>query len=331
MAREPVRMAAVELRRLGASGLEVTPIAMGCWPIAGVTSLGVTEAESLQTLEAAVDSGINFFDTAYCYGYEGESELRIRRALGHRREELVLATKGGIHYEDRRQVRDARPATLRRQCEESLRRLGTDRVELLYLHAPDPQVPLAESAGALRELLESGKTRSIGLSNATVAQMEEFARICPLTACQPHFNMLQREIEVDVLPWCRRNDVAVVVYWPLLKGLLAGQLSRQHVFEPGDGRPKYPMFQGAEWDRNQDLVDELRQIATEAGRTVAELVLNWTIHQPGICAALCGARRPGQIAENARGMGWRLSESERGAIDAALLRRGTPVSRGAVT
>jgi len=143
--------------------------------------------------------------------------------------------------------------------------------------------------------------------------------------------MLQREIEAEVLPWCRAHDVAVVVYWPLLKGLLAGQLSRQHVFAPGDGRPKYPMFQGTEWDRNQDLVDDLRQIAANAGRTVAELVLNWTIQQPGICSALCGARRPGQIVENARGMGWRLSAEERGAIDAALIRRGTPVSRGAVT
>ncbi|MFN7804173.1 MAG: aldo/keto reductase [Planctomycetaceae bacterium] len=324
-------MSIVEFRPLGSTGLQVSPIAMGCWPIAGITSLGVTEAESLATLEAAVTAGVNFFDTAYCYGFEGESERLIQRALGHRRDQLVLATKGGIHWEDRRQVRDGRPATLRVQCETSLRRLGTDHVDLLYLHAPDPQVPLSESAGALRELREEGKTRGVGLSNATVSQLQEFHRVCPLDACQPHFNMLQREIEGDILPWCRQHAVSVVVYWPLLKGLLAGQLSRSHVFPEGDGRKKYPMFQGDEWQRNQDLVDDLRVIAQEAGHTVAELVLSWTISQPGICAALCGARRPGQMEENARGMGWSLNSGQRDAIEVALRRRGTPVSRGAVT
>jgi len=324
-------MSPVEFRPLASTGLQVSPIAMGCWPIAGVTSLGVTEAESLATLEAAVAAGVNFFDTAHCYGYEGESERLIHRALGHRREQLVLATKGGIHWEDRRQARDARPATLRRQCEQSLRRLGTDHVDLLYLHAPDPHVPLVDSAGALRELWEEGKTRSVGLSNATVPQLEEFHRVCPLAAYQPHYNMLQREIEVEILPWCLRHGVAVVVYWPLLKGLLAGQLPRTHLFAEGDGRKKYPMFQGVEWERNQDLVDELRVIAGETGRSVAELVLNWTISQPGICAALCGARRPAQMAENARGMGWRLTPRQLEAIEGALRRRGLPVSRGAVS
>jgi aryl-alcohol dehydrogenase-like predicted oxidoreductase len=324
-------MSTVEFRPLGSTGLQVSPIAMGCWPIAGVTSLGVTEAESLATLEAAVDAGVNFFDTAYCYGYDGESERLIHRALGHRRDQLVLATKGGIHWENRRQARDARPATLRQQCEMSLSRLGTDHVDLLYLHAPDPQVPLAESAGVLLELRNEGKTRGVGLSNATVPQLEEFQRVCPLSAYQPHYNMVQREIEGEILPWCRRHGVSVVVYWPLLKGLLAGQLPRSHVFPDGDGRKKYPMFQGVEWERNQDLVDDLRLIAREAGRTVAELVLNWTISQPGICAALCGARRPGQMEENARGMGWCLKSGQREAIEAALSRRGTPISRGAVS
>lgn len=318
------------MRRLGKTGMFVTPIAMGCWPIAGVSSLGVTEAESLNTLEAAVASGINFFDTAYCYGYEGESERLIGRALGHRRAEIVIATKGGIHWENRKQARDASAGTLKRQCEESLRRLGTDCVDLLYLHAPDPLVPLADSAGALFELLQAGKTRSVGLSNATVSQLAEFAAVCPLTAYQPHYNMLQREIEQEQLPWCVAHDVSVVIYWPLLKGLLAGKLARDHQFDDRDGRKKYPMFQGTEWLRNQDLVADLREIANGAGRSVAELVLNWTIHQPGICSALCGAKRPEQIRENARGMGWELTTAQLQQIEAALARRGSPISRGAV-
>lgn len=318
-------------RPLGTTELTVSPIALGCWPIAGITSIDVTEANSLATIERTSELGINFLDTAYCYGRDGESERLIRKALGSRRDEMVIATKGGIHWgPDGKQAKDGRPATLKRQCDESLRRLGTDRVELLYLHAPDPNVPLAESAGALKQLLDAGKTRSVGLSNATLEQLEEFAAVCPLAAFQPHYNMLQREIEADTLPWCRARGVSVMVYWPLMKGLLAGKLPRDHVFAPHDGRAKYPMFQGQEWQKTQDFLDELRAIAIEAGRTVSQLVINWTIHRPGITAALCGAKRPDQIEENAGAVGWRLSETQLARIDAAIRRRGTPVSRAAV-
>ena len=319
-----------ELRTLGTSGIHVPPVGMGCWPITGITSIDVNESDSLKTLEAAFEAGINFFDTAYCYGFEGESERMIGRVFGHRRDQIVVATKGGIHWENGKQGRDASPTTLKRECEESLRRLGTDRVDLLYLHAPDPNVPVAESAGALKELLEAGKTRAVGISNATVAQLGEFAAACPLTAYQPHYNMLQREIETSQLPWCRNRNVAVIVYWPLMKGLLAGKLARDHVFDPRDGRRKYPMFQGEEWQKNQEFLDKLRPIAVECGKSVAEVVVNWTIHQPGITAALCGAKRPEQIRASAGGMGWRLSADQLSRIDLALAERGPAVSRGAV-
>jgi aryl-alcohol dehydrogenase-like predicted oxidoreductase len=319
-----------ELRRLGETEIRVTPLAMGCWPIAGITSVDVNEADSLATLTAAWDAGLNFFDTAFIYGYEGESERLIARALGHRRDEIVIATKGGLHWERGRQVADGSPATLKRECEESLRRLGTDRVDLLYLHAPDPKLPITESAGALRELLQAGKARSIGVSNASVAQLAEFATVCPITAIQPHYNMLQREIETAQLPWCRERNISVIVYWPLMKGLLAGQLPRDYVFAPQDGRQKYPMFQGAEWAKTQDFLDRLRPIAAEAGKTVAQLVLNWTIQRPGITVALCGAKRPGQIRDNAGGIGWELTAGQFERIDAALAERGSAASRGAV-
>jgi aryl-alcohol dehydrogenase-like predicted oxidoreductase len=320
-----------EARPLGSTGIRVTPIAMGCWPIAGITSIDVNEADSLATLQAAFHAGINFFDTAYCYGFEGESERMIARALGPHRDEIVIATKGGIHWENGKQARDGSPATLKRQCDESLRRLATDRVELLYLHAPDPNVPLAESAGALKELLDAGKTRSVGLSNASTEQLAEFSAVCPLTAFQQHYNMLQREIESGPLPWCRARGVSVIVYWPLMKGLLAGKLPRDHVFDPRDGRLKYPMFHGEEWQKNQDFLENLRPIATEAGKSVAELVINWTIHQSGVTAALCGAKLPGQIQENAGGMGWRLTGDQMARIEQALGKRGQAASRGAVS
>jgi aryl-alcohol dehydrogenase-like predicted oxidoreductase len=313
-------------RPLSSTGLKISEVALGCWPIAGLTSPGTNDEDSIATLRACFDLGVNHLDTAYMYGRQGESERLIGRALGSRRDEMVIATKGGLHWDAQgKQAHDARPATLRRECEESLRRLQTDRVELYYLHAPDPKVPLAESAGGLRWLKEEGKIRAVGASNLTLAQVQEFAAECPLAAFQPPYNMLVRHIEADILPWCRAHNVAVLVYWPLMKGLLAGKIPRDLVFGPDDSRRKYPSFTGEERRKNHDLVDRLTEIARGAGHTVAELVINWTIHQPGITAALCGAKRPEQIRETAGGSGWRLTEQQVAQIEQALAERGTPV------
>ncbi|MCE9547833.1 MAG: aldo/keto reductase [Planctomycetia bacterium] len=321
-----------ERRPLGLTGIEVSPVALGCWPISGMTSLGVNDADSLATLHESLALGINFLDTAYCYGADGESERLIARALRGRRDEAVIATKGGIAWgEDRKMIRDARPETLRRHCEESLRRLETDHVELLYLHGPDNVTPLADSAGELKRLMNEGKTRSVGVSNFSLAQLIEFHAHCPITAFQPNYNMIQRQIEADSLPWCRENHVAVAVYWPLMKGLLAGKLARDHVFDAKDGRAKYSQFQGEEWVRNQELIDRLRPIAEECGRTLAQMAVNWTIHQPGITSALCGAKRPEQIRENAGALGWRLTADQLARIDAALEERGAAATMRAVT
>jgi aryl-alcohol dehydrogenase-like predicted oxidoreductase len=318
-------------RRVGQTDLYVTPVALGCWPIAGMTSLDVNDADSLETIAACFDLGINFLDTAYCYGADGESERLIARALGNRRDEMVIATKCGMHWNSRgERVLDARPETLQRECEESLRRLRTDRVDLLYLHAPDPATPLGESAGTLRALLNAGKTRAIGVSNCTFSQLLEFQAVCPLSAVQPVYNMLQREIEHDFVPWCQSQGISVIVYWPLMKGLLAGKLARDHIFDPRDSRKKYPMFQGDEWEKNQDLVARLAGIAREANVTTAQLVVNWTIHQPGITAALCGAKRAAQIAETAQAMQWRLSAQQTAQIEAALAERGPAITRAAL-
>ena len=319
------------MRRLGITDIHISPIALGCWPIAGMSSTDVNDRDSLATIEACFELGINFIDTAFAYGADGESERLIARALGRRRDEMVIATKGGIHWQPpRTQVIDDRPETLHRECETSLRRLNTDHVELYYLHAPDPKVPIAESAGAIRELLDAGKIRSTGVSNVSLEQLQQFAAVCPLAAFQPAYNMLQREIEDDTLPWCVEHDVSVCVYWPLMKGLLAGRIPRDHVFPTTDSRHKYPMFQGDEWQKNCDFVDALRPIAAEAGRTVSQLVLNWTIHRPGIAVALCGAKRPNQLRENAGAMGWRLNSDQLARIDAAVALRGKPATRTAV-
>jgi aryl-alcohol dehydrogenase-like predicted oxidoreductase len=317
----------MELRPLANTGMMISPIALGCWPIAGLTSPGTEDHQSIATIRACFDLGINHLDTAYCYGRHGESDRLIARALDGHRDEMVIATKAGIHWDqDGNQVKDASPATLRRECEESLRRLGTDHVELLYLHTPDPKVPVAESAAELRKLLEEGKARAIGASNVTLGQLEEFAAVCPLAAYQPPYNMLQRQIEADTLPWCRQHGVAILVYWPLLKGLLAGKLRRDQTF-PNDSRRKYPMFQGDEYQKNLDLVEKLRRIAAASGHAVAELAINWTIRQPGITAALCGAKRPEQLRETAGAAGWQLTPHDIALIDRALADRGSARTR----
>ena len=313
---------------IGQTGIHVSLVGMGCWPISGVTTLGVSEQDALTTLEAAVDSGINFFDTAYCYGYSGESEKLLARALGHRRDQVVIASKGGIHWEDRVQKRDASPETLKRQCEESLRRLQTDVIDLYYLHAPDPRVPVEESAEGLLALLDAGKIRAVGVSNVTAAQMQRMAAVCPISASQPPYNMLQRDIEDEHLPWCCEQGVTVMVYWVLLKGLLAGHLSPADRFDPPDGRSKYPMFQGEEFQKNLAFVDTLRPIASDAGLTVSQLVIGWTLAQPGIGVALCGGRRPAQIRESAGAMvPGGLKEEFVSRVDQAISDRGDAASQ----
>lgn len=320
----------MERRQLGTTTIRVSSVAMGCWPIAGITTLDANANDSLKTIRAAIDSGINFFDTAYAYGVDGESEQMIGQVIRDCREDVVVATKGGIHRVGQGQDFDARSETLKRECEESLQRLGIDCIDLYYLHATDGKTPIADSAGAIAELIQQGKVRSAGASNLNVDQLNEFHAACPLAAVQPHFNMLQQEIEDDIAPWCRSNEVSLCVYWPLMKGLLAGKLPRDHQFDPADGRAKYPMFQGEEWQKNQDFLDDLRTIAADVELTVAQLVIAWTVQQPGITSALCGAKRDWQIQETAKAMSVSLSHSTNAAIAEALKRRGPAVSRGAV-
>ena len=291
--------------------------------MAGMTTIGANKEDSLATIRAAWDAGVNFLDTAFAYGRSGESDQVIAGFLPDcNRAELVLATKAGIHWDaDGARVNDARPEVLRRELEQSLERLRTDYVDLFYLHAPDPNVPIAESAGGCRELLESGLARTIGVSNVDVPQLDAFVAECAIVACQPPYNILQRDIESDILPWCEEHSVSAVTYWPLMKGLLAGKLKRDHQFAEKDSRKNYAVFQGRQWELNQDFVDVLREISRDIDRSIAEIVVNWTIHQPGITTALCGAKRADQITETARAMTWRLGGEHLSKIEAALEER----------
>ncbi|MFK7821955.1 MAG: aldo/keto reductase [Planctomycetaceae bacterium] len=318
------------MREIGTTGIAITPVAMGCWPITGISSVDVTEEHSLATLKAAFDSGINFYDSAFVYGHNGESEKMIGRVLGSHREEIVIATKAGLFWKDGRIEKDGRPTTIVQQCEESLKRIDTDVIDLYYLHGPDPNVPVADSATAFAQLKRDGKIRAVGASNFTLQQLKEFHAVCPIDAIQPYYNMLQREIEAEILPWCEQNTVSAMVYWPLLKGLLAGKLSRDHVFPDQDGRKKYAMFQGDEYQKNLDFVDALRPIANDLQCNLPSLVIAWTIARSGITAALCGAKRPEQIQQTAAAMQLTLGSDIVSRIDDEIARRGQTASRSAL-
>ena len=316
-------------RRVGGTDVEIGPFGLGCWPLAGMTREGITPESAVATVRAAVDAGIDHLDTAYCYGEHGESEQAIAAALaGRGRDGIVIATKCGIHWEPgRRQRVDGRPERLRREVEESLRRLGTDRVDLLYLHAPDPTLPIESSAEELARLLAAGKTRAVGVSNASLDQLVRFTAACPIAACQMHYNMLQRDIEAEILPWCRSHGVSMFVYWPLMKGLLAGDMPRSRTFPPTDSRHKYPMFNGEEFQRNLDFVDALRPIAARLDRPLPDLVLAWTAELPGMTCVLSGATTPLQAAANARAIACTLDDEARAAITAAIGKRGPVAGR----
>ncbi len=308
----------MKLRPLGRTNILVSPIALGCWPIAGMTSLNVNDNDSLKTVAAAIDNGINFLDTAYCYGAAGESERLIGQAIAGRRDKVVIASKGGVHWDaDLNQINDARPERIAQECDESLQRMKIDVIDLYYLHSPDPKVPLSEVAGAFAQLVEQGKIRTVGASNFNSDQLKEFHAICPLSAVQQKYNMLQREIEDEIVPWCLEHQVSLFNYWPLMKGLLAGQIRRGHQFSPDDKRLKYEVFRGEAFESAQKLLDVLDQIAAEVEKSVAQVVVNWTMNRPGITASLCGAKRDWQIIETIGAAGWKLTEPQCQRIDAA--------------
>ncbi|MEM9413661.1 MAG: aldo/keto reductase [Planctomycetota bacterium] len=299
----------VQFRELGSSGIKVSTVAMGCWPIAGMTSLNVNTEDSLKTLYAAFDSGINFFDTAHCYGLDGGSEKLVGKLMEGRQDQVVVATKCGVHWDGQgEKVVDGSASRIRWECEESLRRLKIESIDLMYLHRPDPSTPINESAAALRELQVAGKVKAVGLSNASLHEIQKFHSVCPLVAIQPPFNFLQPQTIEPIRPWCMQNDVSVVNYWPLMKGLLAGKIRRNYQFDPADKRLTYPIFQGDCFESAQVVLDRLEPIAESLSISISQLVIAWTIGQACITSTLCGAKRDWQIQETARAMSVQLDD-----------------------
>ena len=276
-------------------------ITLGLWPLAGITTVGVTADDAESTIATAIECGITRFDTAFSYGYDGESDRLLGRFLRHGRERFHVTGKVGQRWtNDRRRVVDACPATLNADAEASLRRLGIEQFDLLMLHSPDPQVPIGQSAETLNRLRQRGLCRAIGVCNVNPQQRREFARVGDCDAIQCPLNLLQRESLEQVIPDGYRDGCEVYVYWALMKGLLAGKISRDHQFAAGDSRPGYPIFQGVARRRAHDVLDQLQRVAHESQLTIAQLSIGWVLSQPGVSGALVGARRPQQIQDTAR-------------------------------
>lgn len=311
----------MEVAQLGDSGVVVSRVALGTWAMGGWLWGGTDVEQSIRAIHAALDMGITTIDTAPVYGF-GLSEEILGEALARRqipRDKVVIATKFGMEWDEREEPwRNAKPERIRRELEDSLRRLRTDYIDVYQIHWPDPDTPIAETAQAVKELYEAGKIRAIGVCNYSVEQLEEWRRVAPLHSVQPRYNLLERDIEADVLPYCREHGLGILAYSPMARGLLTGKFTENPTFRPGDNRQTDPRFTGEAYKRHLRIVERLKAMAAERGKTVAQLAVRWVLDQPGVTVALWGARTPEQIREAAGVSGWRLSRDDLARIDAIL-------------
>ncbi|HLI86229.1 MAG TPA: aldo/keto reductase [Bryobacteraceae bacterium] len=313
----------METRKIGT--LNVSVVGLGCnnfgWRIGPEESAGV--------VKAAIDAGINFFDTADVYG-EGRSEEFLSRALPRRRE-AIIATKFGMKFGANEG--GAKPAYIRKTVEASLRRLGTDYIDLYQLHSPDPETPIADTLGALDELVRAGKVREIGCSNFNAGQIREAAAAVKpgaagFASVQNEYSLLKRDPENEVLPECVREGLAFLPYFPLANGLLTGKYRRGQQF-PEDSRGKAGFGPKVFTEENLALADRLMEFAATRGHSLLELAISWLACQPAIASVIAGAKTAEQIRANAAAGSWKLSDEERNAVDEIVGRPGQVGRKGA--
>jgi aryl-alcohol dehydrogenase-like predicted oxidoreductase len=294
--------------------LHVSRVALGTWAMGGWMWGGTDERESVQTIWAALDQGINLIDTAPAYG-SGVSEEIVGKAVAAAglRARTVIATKVGLEMRDGKAYRNATRQRIWREVDDSLRRLRTDYIDIYQVHWPDPLVPIEETAETMRSLYDLGKIRAIGVSNFSVEQMERFRKVAPLHVVQPPYNLFERDIEAQILPYCRANNIATFGYGALCRGLLSGRMQADTTFEGDDLRHTDPKFQPPRFTQYLTAVRQLDQLARDRfHRRVIHLAVRWMLDQ-GISVALWGGRHPGQLEPALGVAGWKL--------DAASLRR----------
>ncbi|KRD60453.1 aldo/keto reductase [Ensifer sp. ENS10] len=316
------------MRESGRSGVKASAVGLGTWAIGGWMWGGTDERESIAAIQASLDAGVTLIDTAPAYGL-GRSEEIVGKALAGRRDKAIIATKCGLvwHTDKGRHFfdQDGKPVhrylgrdAIRHEVEQSLKRLGTDYIDLYITHWQDPTTPIEETMAALEELRQAGKIRAIGASNVGRGELEQYIAIGGLDAIQERFSMIDREIEADLLPLTRRNGVATLSYSSLALGLLSGGIGPERVFSGDDQRRDNPRFSVGNREKVAAFAKSIRSIAEKHGATIAQIVIAWTLAQEGVTFALCGARNPGQALDNARAGTIRLDEEDLKGIDAAI-------------
>ena len=311
----------METITLPKSDITATRIALGTWAIGGSSWGGTDDKQSIATVQSAIDRGITCIDTAPVYGC-GHSEELVGKALkeGGRRDKTIIATKCGLNWKpDGTVFRDASPARLAQEIDDSLRRLQTDHIDIYQLHWPDSTVPVEETAEALRKIRDSGKVRAIGVSNFNPEQIKAFEKVCPITTHQPPYNLFERGIEKDLLPTLIEQNIGTLTYGALCRGLLSGKIDRNRTFSGDDLRNSDPKFQPPRFEQYLNAVKELDAFAlVNYDRTVLHLALRWLLDQKGVSIALWGARRPDQLDPVNEVMGWSLDEDAKAEIDRIL-------------
>ncbi|MBD9451283.1 aldo/keto reductase [Rhizobium sp. RHZ02] len=316
------------IREIGRSGVAASAVGLGTWAIGGWMWGGTDEAQSIAAIQASLDAGVTLIDTAPAYGL-GRSEEIVGKAIAGRRDKAVIATKCGLvwhtqngkHFFDQ----DGKPVhrylgrdSIIHEVEQSLRRLGTDYIDLYITHWQDATTPIEETVRALEELKAAGKIRAIGASNVDRSELRQYIQTGSLDAIQERFSMIDRGIEADLLPLTVQNGVSTLSYSSLALGLLSGTIGPDRIFSGDDQRKDNPRFSVANRQKAKDFSEVIRPVAELHGASVAQVVIAWTLAQPGVTFALCGARNPAQAFDNARAGTLRLSVDDLKAIDAAL-------------
>jgi aryl-alcohol dehydrogenase-like predicted oxidoreductase len=305
----------MEYRPLGTSGLRVSAVSLGTWAIGGQGWGAVDDQESIAAIRAAVDVGMTFIDTADIYG-TGHSEEIVGQAILGRRHEVVIATKVANRWNERgERWKDCSYDYIMEEVQASLRRLGTDYIDVYLIHSYDPNTPIPETMRALEKLLQDGVVRAVGVSRYNREQIEEAQSCIPLHVAQYPLSILRRDEMSPILPFCREQDIGVMAYAPLAKGLLTGKFSADFTFPEDDNRARNAMFQGQAFVDRLEAVEKLKPIAARYSVSLAQLAINWNLCQPGVTTALAGAKRPQQVRDNAGGAGWQITADDLQAIE----------------
>ena len=324
----------MEYRNLGDSDLKLSVITFGAWAAGGWMWGGADRNNAVAAFRASYDAGVTSIDTAPAYG-QGASEEIVGEAIkGLPREKLQIltkyglrwnSTKGSFHFKSKDNdgheidiYKYAGKESIISECEDSLRRMGTDYIDLYQIHWPDVTTPISETMEAVSKLIQQGKVKYAGVCNYNVEELKEARKTIPLVADQVPYSMVKRDIEKDVVPYCIENNLAILAYSPLQRGLLTGKMKPGWVFAPGDHRAEIYYFTNENINRANAFLEKLRPMAGEKKATLSQLVLRWTMEQPGITIALVGARDAVQAMENAKAMEVRLSSEEIAFINEQL-------------